>query len=110
MEEKFYLVRQYIDDNPGADIGEVSEANEVPIKQIERWIREERLSFTADSPIGIPCEWCGKTIKSGRYCSECADKLGNTLKNLYSSEEEAEHTKQKSKGNKMRYIEHEMGN
>lgn len=104
-ESKFQEVKRYVQDNPHADIRVVAEANDVAVKQIERWIREERLSFSEESDVGLGCERCGKTIKTGRFCAECANQLGNTLTNLY--QQEIQHTKKKnsSSENKMRFLE-----
>ena len=66
MEDKFEEVKEYINENGTATISQVSADCEVSVKQIEKWVREERLCFAADSPIGIACEKCGKMIKSGR--------------------------------------------
>lgn len=101
-EEKFQDVKKYIQNNPAADIRDVAQANDVAVKQIEKWVREERLSFTEDSAIGIGCERCGKTIKTGRFCKECADQLGNTLTNMYRQEVQLE---KKKKDSKMRFLE-----
>ena len=70
LEDKFDAVKEYVYDNPRATINEVAEENEVSVRQIKRWIREERLAFSDDSPIGIECEGCGKTIRTGRYCEK----------------------------------------
>ena len=79
MDEKFTEVKKYVYANPGVGLNELSEVMEVSVKQIRRWIREERLTFTEDSPIGIECENCGATIKTGRFCKQCKDKLQNGL-------------------------------
>lgn len=79
LEEKFFQVREYVRDNKNAGINEVAEANDVEVGQIKQWIREERLAFSSDSPIGIECENCGTTIKTGRFCKNCKDKLSNGL-------------------------------
>ena len=55
----------------------------VSVKQIEQWIREERLTFADDSPIGIACEACGATIKSGKYCDNCKNSLASQFGNMY---------------------------
>lgn len=83
IEEKFQVVKQYIYDNPSATIQQVSEDNEVSIQQINKWIREERLSFSADSVVGIECENCGAMIKTGRFCQPCKDRLATTLGSVY---------------------------
>lgn len=71
MEAKFADVKEFVRDNRGASIPEISEACEVEPQQIQQWIREERLVFAEDSPIGIECEGCGSMIKTGRYCDKC---------------------------------------
>lgn len=83
LEEKFTDVKQYIYDNPGAGIQDVAEANEVTVQQIKKWVREERLSFSDDSPIGLECENCGSVIKTGRFCALCKDKMKNNLSSVY---------------------------
>lgn len=71
LESRFQEVKKYIQENPRSDIRMVSEACDVDPMQIRQWIREERLCFTDDSPIGIACERCGATIKTGRFCETC---------------------------------------
>ena len=79
MEEKFQEVKQYIYDHKGADVQEVSEACDVEQSQIRQWVREDRLQFSDDCPISLPCERCGRMIKSGRYCAQCNNELVNGL-------------------------------
>ncbi len=78
LEVKFKDTRVFIRRNPLASIQMVSEECDIDVKQIKQWIREERLSFSKDSEIGIECEKCGANIKTGRYCDTCkADTLHN---------------------------------
>lgn len=56
LEDKFFEVRDYIYENPTANMSQVSEEMEVPIQQIKKWVREERLAFSKDSGITISCE------------------------------------------------------
>lgn len=102
IEAKFVSAKTYIEENPGASINEVSEAVEINVKQIEKWVREERLFFADDSPIGIPCEKCGKTIKTGRYCHDCATALEDTFKEMYRTDTTVKKT---PRDNKMRFID-----
>ncbi len=85
LEEKFQEVKQYIEDNPRADMRDISEQCDVSTRQIEQWVREERLSFSEDSPIGIACEVCGATIRTGRYCERCKNDMANRLGSMYGS-------------------------
>ena len=108
LEDKFKETRLYIKRNRNASIAEVSEACEVDVKQIKEWVREERLAFSDDSAIGIECESCGKSIKTGRFCDECKGKMTNELQHAYQEKEpkveENPFAKQKS-GAKMRFMD-----
>ena len=79
LEEKFVEVKAYVREHPNIDMRTLSKECEVSPKQIQRWVREDRLVFSADSPIGIPCERCGKTIKSGRFCESCKNGITHDL-------------------------------
>lgn len=83
LEDKFKLVKEYIYDHPQCGIQEVSEEFEVSIQIIHRWIREERLSFSENSDVGLECERCGVMVRTGRYCKACKDTLANNLNNIY---------------------------
>lgn len=83
LEDKFQEVKAYINEHPHAQIYEVSEETEVSISQIRHWIREERLTFSPESTVGIECESCGKIIKTGRFCDRCKESLVNTLNGVY---------------------------
>lgn len=78
-EEKFAQVKEYIYDHPEANIQQISEDCDVDIPQIKRWIREERLAFSDASVVGIECEVCGMTIKTGRFCEKCKADIAKGL-------------------------------
>lgn len=82
LDEKFAQVKKYVYDNPHASIQQVAAENEVPVKQIKQWVKEERLSFSSDSEIGVECEVCGAMIKTGRFCNECKAKMQNQLNSV----------------------------
>lgn len=83
LEDKFVEVKEYIRENVQATMPQISEACGVSTKQLEQWVREERLCFADDSPIGLECEGCGVTIKTGRFCDRCKMTMTNQLSNLY---------------------------
>lgn len=86
LEKKFLEVREFIRDNPGKNIAEISTEMDVSVQQIKTWIRQERLSFTAESNVTIECEKCGRPIRTGKYCEKCKKNLVNTLQGLYDHE------------------------
>lgn len=108
LEEKFAVVKEYIYNHPGAGMQEVSEENDVSTTQLQKWIREERLSFSEDSVVGIECENCGKLIKTGRYCKNCKEKLANNLDSIYRKEEPKIVIKKNPADNaKMRFLDND---
>lgn len=82
MEEKFQKCKEYIRQNPGASIQQVADDNEVTVKMIKQWVREERLTFAEGSSVGIECESCGVNILTGRYCASCKGKLQQSVNTI----------------------------
>lgn len=82
LEAKFQEVKTYIyEHKDAASIPVVAEACNVEPNQIRQWLREERLSIGDDSPLGIECESCGVTIKSGKFCEKCKNDIASGLIN-----------------------------
>lgn len=104
LEEKFTTVREYIRDNPSSPITVVATETDVPIQQLKRWIREERLCFSKESGVTIQCEKCGAPITTGRYCKECKRTMTQSFESLYN--QNAPTAEKKSYGSaKMRFID-----
>ena len=82
LEDKFKEVKEYLRENVYCSMQELAEKNDISIQQIKQWVREERLTFTADSPLTIECENCGAPIKTGKYCVNCLAKLQNSLQSV----------------------------
>lgn len=107
LEEKFLEVKKYVREHPSVDIHELSTEMDVSISQINRWVREERLVFSDESPVGIPCENCGTTIKTGRFCERCKSELQSGLRDAAGLNQKAEPAtrKRQSTSNKMRFLD-----
>lgn len=107
LEQKFQNVKKYIREHPQADIKEVAEECEVEVGQIQQWIREERLEFTSDSPVKLPCESCGEMIRSGRFCEKCKNSMAKNLSNAIEKPKPVarEQKKIQDTGNKMRFLD-----
>ena len=104
MEDIFVIVKKYVRENPGSDIRMVAEACDVDPMQIRQWVKEERLCFSEDSPVGIPCERCGKNIKSGRFCATCKAEIKSDFKSVMPKASVAQHLRN-STDHKMRFLE-----
>ena len=105
LEDKFAEVKEFIYQNPGTSIAEVSEATDVTVKQIKQWIREDRLVLSAATADGIECEQCGVPICSGRFCEKCKNQMANSFSATISRPSAPVQEKKIEKtGNKMRFL------
>ena len=103
-EKSFEKVRDYIRENPHANIQQISEECEVSVQQINQWVREERLEFSKDSPIMLECESCGDPIRTGRYCEKCKNSMANNLTSAFKKEQAPPPVAQKMhESDKMRF-------
>lgn len=80
-ENEFKVVKEYIYDNPGATISEVSQETGVSYDKIIRFLREERLEIKSEnSNILLECEKCGRAIRSGRFCDKCKEQINKEFR------------------------------
>ena len=80
-EEEYDKVRTFLRDFPGANMKEVSDNTGVSPNKISRWLKEERLEVSAESPIALNSESCGIRIRSGRFCVDCSRNLAREMMN-----------------------------
>lgn len=107
-EEKFQLVKKYIQQHGRADMREVAAECGVDTSQIQQWIRQKRLQFSDDSPIKVACEMCGKMIGSGKFCAACKDSMArklNSAMGLTGVMVEAPTDHKKKEGSRMRFLD-----
>lgn len=105
LEDKFVQVKEYIREHRDASINQVAEENDVSIAQIKRWVRQERLSFSSESAVGIECESCGTMIRTGRFCEACKNKLGNNLASALNKPAPEPVVEKKKEGARMRFLD-----
>ena len=79
LDERFKDAKEYLHDHPDASVEELSKEMKIPVKQIIRWIREERLVLSNPTNAEITCESCGKPICSGRFCEKCKTRIATDL-------------------------------
>ena len=106
LEAKFQEVKEYIRENPGVGIQEVSEACDVERSQINQWLREERLELTEGSPLMLGCESCGALIRCGKYCDKCKQNLTNGFQSILRGQKPADTPveRKRSSDSRMRYL------
>ncbi len=79
-EEQFESVKEFLEDNPGATMEEISDGTEVPVKRISKFIKDGRLEGVSGTSFN--CSKCGAKITKGNYCADCAKKLQQNLANI----------------------------
>ncbi|WNQ11596.1 flagellar protein [Paenibacillus aurantius] len=76
--------------NRGIDLQELSEATEVPVRQIIKFIREGRISIINTPNIHYPCEVCGGPIRDQAICDSCRQRLSKEVSNTLEDEKRRE--------------------
>lgn len=103
LEEKFQEVKEFVREHPGMSASEVADECGTTLKQIKKWVREERLVFSEDSLVGLECERCGRMIHSGRFCKDCAGGLADAMNDAF--RKQVTSTRKGSASGKMRFLE-----
>ena len=83
MEDKLQEVKKYINEHDHVSVREVSEELGVTVKQIHRWIKEDRLMFAPGVDTGVVCTKCGMPVESGTLCKRCKESLKEALTDAY---------------------------
>ncbi len=112
-EEDFKRVKQYLYDNPGASLTEVSTVLEISVEKIRIYLKDGRLEIiNNEGNMILECESCGRAIKTGRFCDSCIQGLHKDLKQvasqMSSSVSRTQNTEKKSSGVGMRYLNKDL--
>ncbi len=73
---------EYLRDNRGTNIANLSEETGVSIKQITRFIREGRISLMDAPNMSYPCDVCGILIREGTICDSCRQRLSRDVNRI----------------------------
>lgn len=79
-EEDFKKVKDYIYENPGANISEVSEETGIETRKIIEFLRQGRLEVLDEHNMLLSCERCGVSIRTGRFCGKCTIEMEREFK------------------------------
>jgi len=78
-EDNYLKIFHYLSTRPAATAHEIAQATEVDLKEIYRYVRENRLRLVkADT--GLFCESCGIPLSQGKICEKCRQKLSEEIK------------------------------
>ncbi|WP_284139262.1 TIGR03826 family flagellar region protein [Virgibacillus sp. LDC-1] len=80
-EKAFQIVYDFlrVQKNREATLLEIVEATGVEKELIIKFIKENRLRKSQFPKLGYPCDRCGKDIRSGKLCNQCAAELKKDL-------------------------------
>lgn len=90
---------EYLRENRGATIYEVSDATEVSVRQITKFIREGRISLMNAPNLGYPCESCGEPIRQGNLCDDCRARFVKQAQRLQEDHQRASENVQRQATN-----------
>lgn len=107
LEEKFVEVKEYIRHNDKAPLSQIAEDTDVSVKQLKQWVKEERLTFSKDSPVGIECENCGALIRTGRFCDKCKNNMASEMSKMYAVTPPPQQDAKKRDKDKIRFLDRE---
>jgi flagellar operon protein (TIGR03826 family) len=80
---------KYLRANRGINIQELSEATEVSLSLIAKFIREGRISIIGNPNMSYACEVCGANIREKTICESCRSKLAKDLSNAKEDDKRA---------------------
>lgn len=87
----FKIVKEYLYDNPGADIKQVAKETEVEIRKILMYLKEGRIVIQEGSEnTALACERCSKPINMGRFCEKCISKMQKEFSGAIAGEKKEE--------------------
>lgn len=98
LEHEYEICVNYLRENKGTNIQELSDATGISIKEITRFIREGRISIANAPNMMYPCEVCGTLIRDGHMCDSCLTRLRKDLTNAAKESAAADTTKKNTDG------------
>ena len=78
-DDNYLKIFHYLSTRPSATAPEIAQATEVDIKEILRYVRENRLRLVKIDT-GLYCESCGIPISQGKICEKCRQKLSEEMR------------------------------
>lgn len=101
-EADFQTVKDFLNENPGANISAVVKGTDVETEKVIEFLREGRLEIRGGGDITLDCENCGVPINTGKYCNKCAKELHDQIGQAMGSGKEDETSKRKRTGAEFR--------
>ena len=103
-ERYFKKVKEYLKEHGPTPSITIAEETDVPISVIDKFLRQGRVEIPESEEKFVPCERCGRDIRYGRFCPECAAMIGKELKVSLTYGEIGEVPKQPKGDAKMHFL------
>ena len=105
LQDRLDTALDYLEEHPDTSVEQTAADNDVTMKQIRQWVKEERLILSSATVAGIVCEKCGKPIRTGRFCDKCKENMASQLESMYDKPKPGADIKTAEPGgNRMRYL------
>ncbi|OXM86367.1 flagellar protein [Paenibacillus rigui] len=78
---------KYLREHRTCFIHELSEATDVSIKQITKFIKEGRISIKNNPNISYSCEICHEPIREHNICDSCRQRISKDASNMHEDEQ-----------------------
>jgi flagellar operon protein (TIGR03826 family) len=79
-DENYKKVFKFFSEKPSATAQEIATETGVEIKEILKFVRENRLRLVK-ADVSFKCEKCGAPTRNGKICDNCRKKLTDDIKN-----------------------------
>ncbi|WP_010499458.1 flagellar protein [Paenibacillus elgii] len=97
MEKQYETCLKYLRENRACSILELSDATEVPVKQIVKFIREGRISIKSNPNMTYECDVCGAQIREHNMCDACRARLTKEARNMAEDEQRKKQNAEQAK-------------
>ena len=103
--DDFGKVKQFLEANGPSSAPEIAQGTGVRMDVIEWFLKDGRLEIIENSRYYLQCEKCGCSIRSGRFCIDCAKELTGGIHKLLFHEIGDRPKKGEEKQGKMHFLD-----
>ncbi len=83
---EFYKVKQFIRDNRGVNLSDVSDNCGVTVNQIKGWVSDDKLAYSEEKDMSIVnCKECGKIFNytfGDKICASCKKRMDDDFQKV----------------------------
>ena len=80
--DDFGKVKQCLEENGVMPVAAISQYTGVSMEVIEFLLKDGRVEIAESSKYFLSCQKCGCSIRSGRFCIDCAKELAHGIENI----------------------------